>query len=350
MGIDSLRRGDHLFLRCIHFTIQDVVTDSPMENKIILSHDAHLFAQTLDADLCQIVAIDQNFTLFNIIEAADQVYDGRLSGTGRSHQRNGLPRLNGEIHVLQNLRLCRSSLVIGKGHVGKFDFSLDIRKFFHVLIIVNIRVRIQNIKDTLCRRQIRHYLIVKVAQIHDWIPKHIDIGSECNQKTNGHLRCTDVLDAHKIEHHRAEAPAEINGRSKQIGPCTGFDKGISVLLYQILEDFAGLLLCGKALYNPHSCNILMHICIEVGGFLPSNLPQLMRRCLNCKDCNDHDRNRTKRCQRQLPILDGHDHNNADYRDEIRNQGCNRIAQHFLKRVDISDNSRQNLSGRSAVKK
>ena len=155
-----------------------------MENKIILRHDTHLPPQTFDGNLREIVAIHRNNTVLNIIESADQIHDRRLACACRSDKRNRLSRLHYKTHVGKHLCLRRRSLIVCKADMGKFHSSLYFWQFRNVCRIHDICLCIQNIKNSLRRRQVCHQIIVKITQIHNRVPEHIDVRAECNQKSD----------------------------------------------------------------------------------------------------------------------------------------------------------------------
>ena len=78
--------GDNLIISCVKFAIGNIFTDGSRKEKIILCHNAHLLPETLDADFFDVLSVDFDRALLNIIEAADQVYDGGLAGACRSYQ------------------------------------------------------------------------------------------------------------------------------------------------------------------------------------------------------------------------------------------------------------------------
>ena len=109
-----------------------------MENEIILRHDTHLTSQTLDGNLRQIVAVHQNFSLFNVIKTADQIDDRCFSCSGRTDQCDRLTRLYRKADIGKHLCLRRCSFVVSKIHMGKLDASLNIRQLCHIFCIHDV--------------------------------------------------------------------------------------------------------------------------------------------------------------------------------------------------------------------
>ena len=86
MGMHGLCGGNDFFLRGIELSIRNVVADRAGEEEVVLGHNAHLRTQTVDGDICQAVAVDADRSRSNIVETADQIDNGRLSGAGRADE------------------------------------------------------------------------------------------------------------------------------------------------------------------------------------------------------------------------------------------------------------------------
>ena len=82
MGVDRFCCGDNFLVRCVQFSIADIIFDRAAEQEIILRHNTHLSAQTLDRHAFHIDPVDQHSALLHIIKTADQVYDRRFPGAG----------------------------------------------------------------------------------------------------------------------------------------------------------------------------------------------------------------------------------------------------------------------------
>ena len=234
-----------------------------MKNEIILRHNPHLAAQALDGYLRQIIPVNQYRSFFYIIETADQIDDGGLACTCRAYQCNCFPRSNGKIDIGEHFGLRRRSFVIGKRYIFKFNRPLNVRQFYHIFSITDIRIGIQNIKNPLCCGQIGNYLIIEITQIHDWIPEHINISSKRHKKSYRDPRCPHIFDADQIEHHRSDSPTEIHSRAKHIRTRTRADKRSSVFSREFPERFSRLVFCRKALYYAHSRNIFMDKRVQI---------------------------------------------------------------------------------------
>ena len=105
MCIDRFGRRDDLLVSGIQLPVTNIVSDRPRKEEIVLRHDTHLPAQALDGHLLHVMAIHRHDPFLHVIEAADQIHNGRFAGSGRPHQCDGLSRSDAEIHVIQHLHL-----------------------------------------------------------------------------------------------------------------------------------------------------------------------------------------------------------------------------------------------------
>ena len=134
----------------------------------------------------------------------------------------------------------------------------DRRQLGHTVSIGNFRLCVQNLKNTFGSGDIGDDLVVKVAQVHNRIPKHRNIGAECDQDTEGNLIGTEKDNAGKIQ---AKVPiaqqismAEPNASFKR----TASNKRIPVLVRQLMERSHRFLFGGKALDDTDSGQILVN--------------------------------------------------------------------------------------------
>ena len=94
--------------------------------------------------------------------------------------------------------------------------SFDRRQLGHAVSIGNFRLCVQNLKNTFGSGDIGDDLVVEVAQVHDRIPKHRNIGAECDQDTEGNLIGTEKNNAGKIQGESADCPANIDGGTERV--------------------------------------------------------------------------------------------------------------------------------------
>ena len=92
----------------------------------------------------------------------------------------------------------------------------DRRQLGHTVSIGNFSLCVQNLKNTFGSGDIGDDLVVKVAQVHNRIPKHRNIRAECDQDTEGNLIGTEKDNTGKIQGESADCPANIDGGTERV--------------------------------------------------------------------------------------------------------------------------------------
>src|SRR3954454_18969002 len=93
LGGFSDRRG---IVDMHHIADADVLARAQLIRGVVLEHHAELFAQSLRVVVADVVPIDQHAALSWIVEAAEQLHDGRFTGAVAADQSNRLPWLDRE--------------------------------------------------------------------------------------------------------------------------------------------------------------------------------------------------------------------------------------------------------------
>ncbi len=110
---------DDLFPCGIDPSVLDVLFEGAVEEEGVLGDEGDLVAQGVEGDGCDILAIDQNPSLFQGEKAEDQVDKSGLSGAGVTDEADFLPSANVEGLVVEKLLLS-----IAEGDVVKLDLPL----------------------------------------------------------------------------------------------------------------------------------------------------------------------------------------------------------------------------------
>ena len=100
MGTYRLGSGDDLLISGFPVAVADIVHNGSGEDEAVLHHDAHLGTQGMDGVLGNVVAINENLPGIYIIEAADQVDNGRFAGSCGAYDGVGFTLLYLEINVV----------------------------------------------------------------------------------------------------------------------------------------------------------------------------------------------------------------------------------------------------------
>lgn len=87
MGIAGSRLD--LFVCGLEPAEADVLPDGPLEEPGVLEHHREVLAQVVPADIAHIMPIDPKRPCVHIVEAQEQLHEGRLAGPGRPDDRDG---------------------------------------------------------------------------------------------------------------------------------------------------------------------------------------------------------------------------------------------------------------------
>ena len=120
--IGQLRRRDTFLIGSIQLAVPDIVHYRTGKQVHILQYHTEGTAQGRFRDPADINAVVSDGTLLDIIEAVDQVGDGRLSGSGSPHKGHLLARLRVKRNVMQDC-LFRH---ITKVHIVELHMSLHL--------------------------------------------------------------------------------------------------------------------------------------------------------------------------------------------------------------------------------
>ncbi len=178
--MDCLGSCDDFLVSGIQLSIGDIFTDSACKQEIVLRHNAHLLPETLNADALDIMPVNPDNPFLDIIKTADEVDNGCFSGASRSHEGNCLTWLDVEAHIIENVCV----FVIGESNMFKVYCTDNFRHLCHAVGVHDFRASVENLKDSLCAGNVCNQLVIKVAQVHDWLPEHGNIGAKCNKGTH----------------------------------------------------------------------------------------------------------------------------------------------------------------------
>ena len=102
VGVGELGRRDALLVGGVQVAVADVVHHGAGEQVGVLQHDAERAAQVGLADLVDVDAVVADLAVGDVVEAVDEVGDGRLARTGGADKRDLLARLGKHGHAVQH--------------------------------------------------------------------------------------------------------------------------------------------------------------------------------------------------------------------------------------------------------
>ena len=107
------------------------------------------------------------------------------------------------------------------------------------------------------------------------------------------------------------------------------DEGVLMLKKKPVKLALRFLLCGKALDDADTGEVLVDIRRNIGRFFPERLPSLVCDDLNKIHADSDQRQHENRTLGESDVFDHHDHQNGDDRENVRNQLCDTVVQHIL---------------------
>ena len=106
----SLGGGAHFLVGRVELAKADVLRNGAAKQVRVLQHNAERPAQAGLGNVLDVDAVVRDLAVIDLVEAVDEVGDGRLTGACGAHKRDLLPRLGKQVEVREHT---------GARHVGK---------------------------------------------------------------------------------------------------------------------------------------------------------------------------------------------------------------------------------------
>ena len=159
-------------------------------------------------------------------------------------------------------------------------FSFDRRQFCDARLVGNLRRCVEDLKDSLRSGKVRDQLVVKTGQVLDRIPEHRQIHRKRRERTDRNGIHAEYGNTDKIQKKRSDAPCHFDHSGKTIRQADRMDEGVLMLKKKPVKLALRFLLCGKALDDADTGEVLVDIRRNIGRFFPERLPSLV-----CDDLN-----------------------------------------------------------------
>ena len=134
---------DFLFCRS-GFAIGDILANRGREKNRVLENHPDMAAEAFFADATDVRTIERNRTRCGIVEAWNQAQERAFSRSCSTDKGDGLPRLNGEVDILDNHSFAR----IPEIHMGKLDATGGFLDINCIRSIRDIIIPIQHLKTS----------------------------------------------------------------------------------------------------------------------------------------------------------------------------------------------------------
>src|ERR687898_120891 len=106
--------------------VTDVLGHGRPEEHRLLRHESDGVPQGLEREVLYVLPVYEDAPLLRVVEAGDEARHGRLAGTAQAHERDAAPRLDVEVHALEDLA---GLVLVGEvdaleGHAALEEWSL----------------------------------------------------------------------------------------------------------------------------------------------------------------------------------------------------------------------------------
>ena len=119
--LGELGRGDDLLVGRIGPAIGDVLLDRAMQQRRVLRHDADIGAQRVLRDVGDVGAVDRDDAALAVVEAQQQVDDGRLAGARAADETDLLARTDVQVELVDDAAV----LAVVERDIVEADVAID---------------------------------------------------------------------------------------------------------------------------------------------------------------------------------------------------------------------------------
>ena len=132
----------------------DVVRHGIVEQDAVLCDDAHQCAQVTDAEVAEVVPVDEHRPAGDVEEAGEQIRERGLATAAGAHEGHAGPLGDGDADVLQHggafgsVPACGGG-VVREGHVAVFDVLFEARDGFRGGLLLHGVLHGKQVEDAL---------------------------------------------------------------------------------------------------------------------------------------------------------------------------------------------------------
>jgi hypothetical protein len=159
----------------------DVALDGAAEEEDVLEDDGEVLAQGLQVPLAHVHAVEQYRAALHVVEAHEEVGDGRLARAGVADERDRLAGLDREGDALENPLV----LLVGEPHVAELDAALGAPAFFRPLRRGHGDGQVERAEDAVRGDEGRLEDVVPVRDVADGLEEALRILDEGDERADG---------------------------------------------------------------------------------------------------------------------------------------------------------------------
>ena len=324
----------------------DVLGHAAREQEAFLWHDPELAAQRLLRDIAEVVAVDRDPALAWVVEAGEQLRDGRLSCTRLTDECHRRPSGNLEIDVVQYL----GQVAVAEADMVETDMTGRARQVDRSRRVHDIRLGFEHLHDLVQRGDGRKEHVVELRELLHRVEEVREVEREREQRPDRHL-VVDQQVAAVPQHDRGrERREEIDRR--EVDPVE--DDGLVVrLAVTVVDTTETLLVHGLAcerLHDAHASDVLG----ERRGDEADPLSDAPVRTVRT-DAEPGGRERDKRHDRQRrerepPVEDQQDDRGPDEQKRVLDEARDAVGDELVERFDVVRDPADDRAGAVALEK
>ena len=295
--------------------------------------------------MADIMAIQEDFALLQIIEAAEHIYNGALSCTGGTHQRSALPGLHMEVDMLQNI----DALFISEGHILIIHPAGDLGQILGIGFVFNIHLLIHGIKDALQIGACVDEAVIDIGNGLDGAPEAGAVGGHGDNNASGILLLGKEKHRHNIEeagHHAGDIFDD--GRHQKVEGGNPHSR-LGHLFQKIFKDILVDLFPIEGLGDLHTVDGFADIGGHIGILGAPVGVGLSLPPLDQNQIEDHQRQPCQNAKGQLGGEGEHKEKDKDQREPLHHNVDQPVGQKVRHIIHIVNHPHQNLASGAAIK-
>ena len=145
MRIGNLGCSYHIFHCSAFHTESYIVENGVVEQYWFLVHIAHQTAQAVDFQVTQVGSVYLDAAFSHVVESRNQVHERGFSGSGLTHNSDGVAFLHSQVDVIQYLAV----RAIGESDVLECDSIIESVSFFRLRFLCDGAYGIEDFIDSL---------------------------------------------------------------------------------------------------------------------------------------------------------------------------------------------------------
>jgi hypothetical protein len=309
---------------------RDVVRDRPAEQEPFLGHDPELPADRRLRHLAQVGAVDRDPPGARVVEAREQLRDGRLARPGVAHQRHCRPGGNVEVEVVEDV----GQLAVAEADVVEVDVTVDVPELARVRGVDDVRLLVQHDRDPVERRGRGEEGVVELRELLDGIEEVREEEQEGDERARRHVPLDDEPAAEPEHDRGGEGREDVDGREVDAVQDDRLVVGLAVALVDAAEVRLAGRLARERLDDAHPGDVLR----ERRGHQPEALADAAVRMVRARPeprgREAHEREDHEGRQRETPVEEEENDHGAREEERVLHEARDAVGDQLVERLHV----------------